>query len=203
MAAERVIVFARPPVAGQVKTRLAAGVGAARALAVYEALLAHTCGAVRRAGFDARVHLAGDIPERDLWSEAGFTRLPQHGADLGERMHEAFRTAFAEGVRKAVIIGTDCPGLTSATLHEAFQRLDEAEAVVGPADDGGYVLLGLTSPVRAIFENKVWSSDSVLADTLADFMRLGIDVARLEPMRDVDTTEDLLALEQDFPWIRA
>ena len=202
MAAERVIVFARTPVAGQVKTRLAAGVGAARALAVYEALLSHTCGAVRRAGFDARVHLAGDIPERDLWSEAGFTRRPQQGADLGERMHEAFRTAFAEGVRKAVIIGTDCPGLGPAVLQEAFRRLDEAEAVVGPAEDGGYVLLGLTSPVRAIFENKVWSSDTVLADTLSDFARLGMGVAQLEPLRDVDTAADLRHLEAEFPWIR-
>jgi rSAM/selenodomain-associated transferase 1 len=202
MAVERVIVFARTPVAGQVKTRLAAGVGAARALAVYEALLAHTCAAVRRAGFDARVHLAGDIPERDLWSEAGFVRLPQPGADLGERMHLAFRAAFAEGVRKAVIIGTDCPGLTSATLHEAFQRLDEAEAVVGPAEDGGYVLLGLTSPVRSVFENKAWSGDTVLADTLADFKRLGMRVARLEPLRDVDTAEDLNALQTEYPWLR-
>lgn len=159
MAAERVIVFAQPPVAGQVKTRLAAGVG--------------------------------------------IDRRPQAEGDLGARMCQAFREAFAEGVRKAVIIGTDCPGLTSATLHEAFRRLDEAEAVVGPAEDGGYVLLGLTSPVRAIFENKVWSGETVLADTLADFKRLGMPVARLEPLRDVDTAEDLDALEAEHPWLRA
>jgi glycosyltransferase A (GT-A) superfamily protein (DUF2064 family) len=83
-----------------------------------------------------------------------------------------------------------------------MSALQTHEAVVGPADDGGYTLLGLTSPIRAIFENKAWSTDTVLGDTLADFKRLGMSVARLETLRDLDTLDDLNALTDDHPWLQ-
>jgi len=202
VSAKEILIFARTPELGKVKTRLASDVGEAPALDLYHRLLAHTCDTVTRSGFPARVHLAGPMPERDLWSDAGFRRIPQTDGDLGARMSAAFAHAFAEGVRSVVIIGTDCPGLRADHLHLAMTALETHEAVVGPADDGGYWLLGLTSPVRAIFENKTWSTDSVLRETLADFKALGMGVVRLETLRDVDTVDDLDALSEEHPWLR-
>ena len=203
MSAKEVLIFARTPELGQVKTRLAADVGDVAALDLYHRLLAHTCDTVTRSGFPARVYLAGPMPEDDIWSDAGFRRYPQADGDLGARMSAAFANAFADGVRSVVIIGTDCPGLRADHLHLAMSALETHEAVVGPADDGGYWLLGLTSPVRAIFEHKAWSTDTVLRDTLADFKALGMGVVRLETLRDVDTAADRDALAEEHPWLRA
>lgn len=202
MSAKEILIFARTPELGKVKTRLAAEVGDAAALDLYHRLLAHTCDTVTRSGFPARAHLAGPMPDTDLWSDAGFRRFPQADGDLGARMSAAFAQAFADGVRSVVIIGTDCPGLSPAHLHEAMKALETHEAVVGPAEDGGYWLLGLSAPVRSIFQNKAWSTDTVLRDTLADFKALGMSVARLEVLRDVDTAADLLALAEEHPWLR-
>lgn len=202
MSAKEVLIFARTPELGRVKTRLAADVGDAAALDLYHRLLAHTCDTVARSGFPARVHLAGPMPERDLWSDAGFRRVPQTEGDLGARMSAAFAQAFEDRVRSVVIIGTDCPGLRADHLHQAMTALETYEAVVGPAEDGGYWLLGLTSPVRAIFQNKTWSSDSVLHETLSDFKSLGMSVFRLETLRDVDTVSDVVALAEEHPWLR-
>lgn len=203
MSAKEILIFARTPEPGQVKTRLAADLGDDGALRTYLKLLVHTRESVARSGFPARVHLAGDIPEHDLWEEAGFRRFPQADGDLGERMSAAFAQAFADGVRSVVIVGTDCPGLRAEHLHLAMNALETHEAVVGPAEDGGYWLLGLSSPVRAIFENKAWSGEHVLRDTLADFKALGMSVVRLETLRDVDTVADLDALAEEHPWLRA
>lgn len=202
MAAERVLVFARVPEPGKVKTRLGDGLGPDKALAVYAILLRHTKDILLRSGLDATIYLAGGMPESDVWTEAGMTRRSQSGSDLGERMWNAFQDAFRDGVRKAVVIGTDCPGLSPSILQEAMARLDSTEAVVVPAVDGGYVLLGLTSPVRSIFEHKRWSTDTVLHDTLADFHSIGMSFARLEPLRDVDTADDYHTLIDDHPWLR-
>lgn len=203
MSAQEVLIFARTPELGQVKTRLAADLGNEAALRTYFQLLVHTRESLLRSGFPARVHLAGGVPERDIWSDAGFRRYPQADGDLGARMSAAFAQAFADGVRSVVVIGTDCPGLRAEHLHQAMNALQTHEAVVGGAEDGGYWLLGLTSPVRAIFKNKAWSTDTVLRDTLADFKALGMSVFRLETLRDVDTLADLDALAEEHAWLRA
>ncbi len=197
-----VLIFARTPEPGKVKTRLAADIGDERALSIYERLLEHTCDTVLRSGYPTKVYVSGDIPEHDNWSRAGFARYPQSSGTLGERMHAAFSDAFRDGIRAVVIIGTDCPGLKPSHLHDAFKRLETSEAVVGPAEDGGYVLLGLTSPIRRIFENKHWSTDTVLRATLADFRALEMSYTLLEPLRDVDTVEDLDDLKQTHAWLQ-
>lgn len=202
MSAQEVLIFARTPELGKVKTRLAEDIGDDSAYRIYNQLLVHTKESVLRSGFSARVHLAGPMPERDLWSDAGFRRFEQVPGDLGDRMAAAFAEAFASGVRSVVIIGTDCPGLRPEHLHQAMNALKTYEAVVGPAEDGGYTLLGLTSPIRAIFENKRWSTEHVLRDTLADFNALGMSVMRLETLRDVDTLADLNALAEEYPWLQ-
>jgi rSAM/selenodomain-associated transferase 1 len=110
---------------------------------------------------------------------------------LGERMHQAFAEAFATGAARVVIIGTDCPGLTPELLQAAFEALHRHDMVVGPADDGGYYLLGLRELQPALFANKNWSTATVLPDTLADAARLGLGVAQLPVLHDVDSGSDL------------
>ena len=189
------LVFARVPALGRVKSRLAAGVGEAAALAIYHELLGITRAAVLDAEVPATVWLADTAGAEPSATEArewaGLRTRCQPAGDLGERMAAAFATAFAEGAGRVAIIGTDCPGLRGHHLTRALALLAEYEVVLGPATDGGYYLLALSSPQPALFQHKAWSTDSVLADTVADARRLGLRVALLPELRDVDTAADL------------
>ena len=191
------LIFAREPVLGRVKTRLAAGIGAEAALAVYRELLALTAAAVAESQIPATVWLAeapaggGDLAQpRPEWP--GLPWRVQPAADsLGARMAQSFSEAFAAGAGRVVIIGTDCPGLSAELLRQAFDQLLRAEVVVGPADDGGYYLLGMNKLEPELFANKDWSTATVLPDTLADAARLGLRVAQLPTLHDVDSAQDL------------
>ncbi|AMR27457.1 hypothetical protein A0257_10355 [Hymenobacter psoromatis] len=185
--------MARHPVLGQGKTRLASTIGPAAALTVYHELLAHTRAATAGVSATKTVWLAGaptpDAP--DYWP--GYAQHPQPAGDLGQRMHTAFATAFAAGATKAVIIGTDCPELTTELLDQAFAQLDAQDVVLGPALDGGYYLLGMKGLISDFCLEKEWSTASVCPATLADAARLGLRVALLSPLADVDTADDLAA----------
>lgn len=195
--AEHLLIFARHPALGQVKTRLAAGVGEAEALRIYRNLLAHTRAAADGVAVHKALWLAGDAPEGSEFSGwAGYEQRPQAAGDLGQRMHTAFAAAFAAGAKAAVIIGTDCPELSTPLLQQAFERLKTHDVVAGPAHDGGYYLLGMRQMVPDFFLNKTWSTETVLADTLADAQRMGLAVALLPPLSDVDNAEDLAAWQQ-------
>jgi rSAM/selenodomain-associated transferase 1 len=115
---------------------------------------------------------------------------PAAGA-LGARMAHAFGEAFGAGAGRVAVIGTDCPGLSAALLRQAFALLASHDLVVGPATDGGYYLLGMNELQSDLFENKQWSTASVLPDTLADAARLGLRVAQLPALADVDSAADL------------
>ncbi|ALW86024.1 hypothetical protein AUC43_13555 [Hymenobacter sedentarius] len=194
-SAAHLLVFARVPALGQVKTRLAAGVGDFEALAIYHELLGITRAAIAEAGVPATVWLAGTagpVPTAQEAQEWGqLTARSQQAGDLGQRMTAAFAAAFAAGAEKVAIIGTDCPGLRTEHLTEAFALLSQHDVVLGPATDGGYYLLALRQPQPELFQNKAWSTETVLADTVADAQRLGRRVALLPELHDVDTADDL------------
>lgn len=190
------LIFAREPVLGKVKTRLAAGIGAEQALAVYRELLALTAAAVATAEVPATVWLA-EAPAsadprqpRPEWPGLPWRVQPATGS-LGARMAQAFTEALGAGAGRVIIIGTDCPGLNAGLLHRAFDQLLDHDLVVGPADDGGYYLLGMKQLHPELFANKDWSTATVLPDTLADAGRLGLRVARLPTLHDVDSAQDL------------
>ncbi|MBI4230214.1 MAG: TIGR04282 family arsenosugar biosynthesis glycosyltransferase [Planctomycetes bacterium] len=193
---DTLLVFARYPEAGKVKTRLARDLGVRRALAVYRSLLRRTLDlAIARdtAGQRVRIRVA---PARRLESfrSGPGRRLPclaQSGGDLGNRLRRAFEHAWREGSRRIVVIGSDCPGLTARHLDRAFRELRAADAVLGPARDGGYYLLGLSRPAGRVFDRIPWSTDRVLATTLARMRRLRLTHRLLGTLRDVDTAADL------------
>lgn len=197
VSGNQLLVFAREPVLGRVKTRLAADIGQEAALAVYRELLGITATAVTAMQVPATVWLAeAPVPAADPalprpeWPDLPWQVQPP-AESLGERMAQAFATAFAAGTTRAVIIGTDCPGLTPELLRKAFEQLATHDVVVGPADDGGYYLLGLRELQPDLFANKNWSTATVLPDTLADAARLGLSVAQLPVLHDVDSGRDL------------
>jgi rSAM/selenodomain-associated transferase 1 len=200
------LIFAREPVLGRVKTRLAADIGPAAALATYRELLALTAAAVQAAQVPATVWLAEAPAEHALglvaaenlaaarpeWPGLPWRVQPAAGA-LGERMAHAFAEAFAAGAGRVVIIGTDCPGLTADFLRQAFAQLATHDLVIGPATDGGYYLLGMNELQPSLFTNKQWSTATVLPATLADAVHLGLRVAQLPTLADVDSAADLTA----------
>ncbi|WP_375419489.1 TIGR04282 family arsenosugar biosynthesis glycosyltransferase [uncultured Hymenobacter sp.] len=192
------LIFARPPELGQVKTRLAQGIGPAAALAVYEELLALTRAAAAGVAAHKTVWLTAAGPSRAVTENhwPGYEQRVQPAGDLGARMSAAFQAAFAAGATAAVVIGTDCPDLSAELLEKAFQALATHDAVLGPAVDGGYYLLGMKALIPDFFLNKPWSTAAVRAATLTDARRLGLRVAELPQLRDVDTAADLAAWRQ-------
>lgn len=114
------------------------------------------------------------------------------GADLGERMSNAFEIVLGNDSGKAVIIGSDCPEMSTEVLEEAFRALDASDVVLGPATDGGYYLLGMRRFVPELFRDKQWSTPSVLTDTLSDAQRLGLSVRLLPALSDLDDEADLI-----------
>lgn len=187
------IVFVKAPMAGRVKSRLARAIGAGRAAALYRVLTALTLAEANKAGM--RTVLAVDPPSalgcwRHLWPRA-FARVGQARGDLGRRLSAAIRSAPRGPV---AVIGSDAPGLRARHLRAAFAALGRADAVVGPAADGGFWLLGLARRRAAprLFEGVSWSSASALAEVLAS-LPSGFSVARLQTLRDIDEAADLAA----------
>jgi uncharacterized protein len=119
--------------------------------------------------------------------------FPQAAGDLGERMAGAFEESFRAGSTATVIIGSDCPDLSPEVISMAFARLTETPVVLGPAQDGGYYLIGLTRPMPELFLGIPWGTDRVLADSLAVLQRQCCKPALLNPLADVDRPEDLPA----------
>ena len=196
----RILIFGRAPEVGQVKTRLAPAIGAYRALALYKRLVAGTIGMVTGSSLaPAQLWIAGDTGHsffgRHATAMPSDARFPQRGRDLGERMAHALATALAQpGVDRAVLSGTDIPALDEHYLRAALAALDDHDAVLGPAEDGGYVLIGLTRPEPRLFEDIAWSTPRVLDATRIRLTALGWRHKELPVLWDVDTPEDLLRL---------
>lgn len=199
------IVFVKNPVLGKVKTRVAATVGDEKAVEVYKELLQHTKNVINEwfaqaeGALSKRVYIYyGDfINGTDLWEETHFTKKLQYDSpDLGDRMKMAFEAELTSSER-VVIVGSDCLAIRAAHLSMAFETLENHEVVIGPADDGGYYLLGMKQLHRNLFENKSWSQPSLLAETIADLTQAiaddngsGSNYCLLETLSDIDTWED-------------
>ena len=183
------LIFTRNPELGKVKTRLAADVGQETALRIYETLLHHTRSVTEQLRVDRQV-LFSEVLEKDgIWRSSRFQKGLQRGNDLGDRMANAFADGFSRGYEKVVIIGTDLYGLQQKDLEDAFDTLDESEVVIGPAEDGGYYLLGMRSMRRELFSQKDWGTSRVLDQTLKDL--IGIPISLLRRQNDIDVLEDL------------
>ena len=184
-----IIVFVRTPELGKVKTRLAKAIGDQAALTIYKLLLKHTAAVLHELSFDKVVYYSEKIENNDFWKASLFEKKLQKGADLGERMQQAFETAFDRGYKKVLIIGSDLFELTSTLIISALEALETYDISIGPSLDGGYYLLGMKELHPAVFKNKKWGTDSVLENTLQDLKQQNVKL--LEALNDIDTFEDL------------
>jgi rSAM/selenodomain-associated transferase 2/rSAM/selenodomain-associated transferase 1 len=194
-ARHTVVVFAKAPTPGRVKTRLAADIGAKEATRIYRTLGRHTVDALRRGPWRLMVYV--DPPDSNALSEVrswldldGIASRPQASGDLGRRMARAFEECF-DDADAVCVVGTDIPGIDAATVARGFAALDRAGAVFGPATDGGYYLVGLDRPRPGLFDGIEWSTASVLDETLERARRAGVPVALLDAKTDVDTLADV------------
>jgi len=187
------LIFARNPILGKVKTRLAKSIGDENALEIYQQLLKHTVSVTKNLPVDKRVCYSESLVENDIWPDTVFQKQLQKGDDLGLRMQHAFHTAFEEGYQKVVIIGTDLLELQQAHLEKAFQKLDTCDFVFGPADDGGYYLMGMCALKPPLFVHKKWGTNSVLEDSMKDLF--GEKICLLETLNDIDVVEDIIEIE--------
>jgi rSAM/selenodomain-associated transferase 2/rSAM/selenodomain-associated transferase 1 len=192
------LVFAKDPVPGQVKTRLAAEVGPDEAARIYRSLGRRVVDQVREGPY--RTVVFYDPPEAGAAVEEwlggrGLELRPQAPGDLGDRLESAFRWAFREAER-VVVVGTDAPDVDSEQAEAALHALEAADLVLGPALDGGYYLLGLRRPAPELFQGIPWSTPEVLGATRARARELGLTEMLLPALRDVDTLEDLMRLER-------
>ena len=190
------VVFARAPQLGRVKTRLASVVGDEAALSIYrglaEQVMQQVCG---DAEFVVTVACAPDSSVDDvrewLGAHAGGRHVEGQGTgDLGARMHGAMLRHFGRGARKVVIIGTDCPAVNAQVVRSAMEALDHADVVFGPALDGGYYLVGAAMPVPQLFTDVPWSAANTLEVSLDRAARSGLRVQLLSLLADIDTAED-------------
>lgn len=185
-----VIVFAKNPKLGFVKTRLAKDIGDDTALRVYERLLDITERATADNTFhDTHIYYRDEL-ESVRWSLN--QKFLQKGSDLGEIMKNAFDSAFEMGYERVVGVGTDLPTLTKNDLAAAFEFLAVSDFVFGPALDGGYYLVGTKEKnAHFIFENKQWSTADLLLNTLHEIRQLNYSVNHLTTKNDIDNLSDL------------
>lgn len=185
------ILFVKHPVAGQTKTRLAAGIGHEKALAAYHEMLLHLRTVAAATRFDVVVFYGNEIPDQDVWSETGWPRLLQAGETLGERMNGAFAWGKDQGYSQMVLVGSDIPGVDAELLQNGMGSLESHEVVIGPSTDGGYYLIGLRQPDNSLFEKIEWSTPTVLEQTRERIAEQQLSLFLLPALQDVDTIEDL------------
>lgn len=184
------IIFAKNPELGKVKTRLAADVGDAKALEIYRFLLQHTLIQTKNLAADKVIYFSENLPQESLFPKEFFSTAIQKGKDLGERMENAFQDAFRKEYKKVIIIGTDLPDITSEDIRAAFRFLDKNDYVFGPARDGGYYLLGMKCLNSALFQNINWSTATVFKESLAAIPE-NKSVKLLQTKNDIDTLKDI------------
>jgi rSAM/selenodomain-associated transferase 1 len=190
----RIVVFAKAPLAGLAKTRLIPALGAGGAAALAARMLAHTLEQALLAGVGKVELCATPAPGTGAWRDiavpAAVVWSAQGEGDLGARMARAAQRVTAAG-EAVLVIGTDCPALDAARLREAAAALQAADAVIAPAADGGYALLGMHRFDSRVFRDIAWSTADVARITLQRLQALGWSVARLPPVRDIDEPRDL------------
>ena len=203
---ERLIIFTRYPEAGVTKTRLIPALGPEGAADLQRRMTAHVIEAAsvwarpRKQMLEVRFEGGSKDLMRSWLGRAHHYRRQGEG-DIGKRMQRALRDAFDRGYERAVLIGSDIPGITAAILAAAFDRLESVDLVLGPAADGGYYLIGLRKPAwtvgkDALFDHIPWGSERVLAATREKIVALGLEAVFLETLADIDRPEDLALWEQ-------
>lgn len=190
MNKELVIVFVKNIKLGKVKTRLAKTIGNQGAFEVYKELVKVTENATTSLLADKHIYFSESVVENQ-WKD--HDKFVQNGIDLGERMKNAFKKGFENGYERIVLIGSDLPDITANHIYSGLEKLKQNDAVFGPAEDGGYYLIGLSKMQNCVFDNKPWSETNLLQDTINELKENQVSFTTLSTLNDIDTFEDLIA----------
>ena len=182
-----ILIFLRAAELGKVKTRLAAGLGQDKTLDIYLSLIKTTLDVCEQVTALRSLYFYPRIDHASL--RPSFTPFLQKGENLGAKMSHAFKEAFIRS-KSVLIIGTDCPYITPALIEKAFKLLEKSDLVIGPAEDGGYYLLGMNRLHASLFENMPWSSEKVCEMTLKQASILGLVTETLPVLSDIDYQAD-------------
>ena len=198
----RLLIFAKAPQAGLTKTRLIPTLGAAGAADLARQMMAHTLSQALAAEAQA-VELcmspaAGDPAWLGVTLPGALELSDQGEGDLGERMDRAMNRALARQAGPVLLMGSDCPALSAGHISDAARRLAQHDAVLVPAADGGYVLIGLNAPCPEVFTQMAWSTPTVAAETLHRLAALGMRVWLGPTLHDIDEAVDLAHLPDTF-----
>ncbi|MEL6137637.1 MAG: TIGR04282 family arsenosugar biosynthesis glycosyltransferase [Cyanobacteria bacterium J06628_6] len=194
------ILFTRYPEPGTTKTRLIPRLGAVRAAQLQRQMTEHMVREIGsiRARISLEIHFSGGCLDRmKNWLGRHLTYRSQSPGGLGQSLHQAFSRQFESGKTGVVVIGSDCPDISAAHLEEAFRRLQTHDVVLGPAEDGGYYLIGLRQAQAELFKGISWGTAAVFEQTREIATRLNLSIATLEQLSDVDRPEDLDRLRGD------
>lgn len=189
------IIFAKFPEEGKVKTRLAEGIGKKKATQFYKLCAENLFDQATNISFTHTFLFFDPTSTKEKmkeWIKFDFEYHPQNNSDLGTRMAEAFKALFDKGVKKAVIVGTDVPDMNKIILEQAFDSLNKYDLVISPSPDGGYNLLGMKKLYLSLFENIEWSSSSVLSKTVDAAKKQNLTIKLLDQLIDIDTEKELL-----------
>lgn len=191
------LVFVKKPEAGRVKTRLRPQFSDQECALLYRAMVTDLVANIK-SGDAYQIIFFITPPEGEqhfrIWLGERFSYQPQGEGDLGERMHHALNWAFCTGYRKAVLIGTDIPGIDQTIIKMALTELDHADIVLGPCEDGGYYLIGMKRGYPRLFQGIRWSSSSVFTQTVEKISQLELKVSILEEKSDIDSYSDAVQL---------
>ena len=194
------LIFTRNPQLGKCKTRLAATIGDQAALDIYKFLLDHTVSITKNLNAAKQVWYSEEIWSDDIWGRTYFDKKLQKGSDLGVRMASAFQEGFTSGYERIAIIGSDMYDLDQNDLQDAFSRLKENDFIVGPAEDGGYYLLGMKTFKPELFEDKDWGGETILESTLKNLENEKYHL--LEERNDIDIYEDIKDIQTFEPFLK-
>ena len=195
MSDNALIIFVKNPVLGKVKTRLAKTEGAQVALDIYNKLIAFTQKETTKVNADLIVYYSANIIDNDAWGD--IQKKLQAEGELGEKISKAFESELAQ-YQKVCIVGTDCAELTTNHINDAFVQLNAHNFVLGPANDGGYYLLGMKQFEASLFEGIAWSTDLVLKQSIDKIDSIKSTYHLLPELVDVDTIEDWKKVRENF-----
>lgn len=187
---KHLIIFIKNPVVGTVKTRLAESIGDLKALEVYQDLMEKCRQEALKVACKRHLFYSKAIVETDAWSPEHFEKKVQVEGNLGDKIVGAFQDVFKKK-GKVLIIGSDCYDLSAEIINDAFQKLNQFDVVIGPANDGGYYLLGMNKFQPELFRNITWSTGSVLMETMDRVKAKNLSAILLKELIDLDTLEDL------------
>ncbi len=195
------IIFVKNPELGKVKTRIAATAGDAQALTIYQHLLGISQSNIHKLDCKVHIYYSSFIDDQDLFNGANMNKNIQVAGDLGEKMKSAFRDIFDQisgtvARAKVVIMGSDCPDLTSKMIGQAFDNLEKHNVVIGPTFDGGYYCIGMDDFYPELFTDVIWSTADVYSKTIQNTEKQKLTYIKLPTLHDIDHEEDWIAYQR-------